>query len=369
MKFTCNKSNLQNAIFTVQKAITGKSSMPILNGILIETNKNQLILTGSDIDLSIETKIEADIFEEGSIVINSKLFGEIIRRLPNDTINIENTDNNSTEILCQKSKFNIINMNKEDFPELPKINENMIFSISENILKNMIRETIFAAAQDETRPILTGILFETKNKKFNLVALDGYRLALRSEKLENDNEINAVIPAKTLNEVSKILEDSENKVEITFTPNHILFNLENTKIVSRLLEGEFIKYNSIIPEEFNLKVTAKREELLNCIERASVMAKDSNTNLIKLNIEENNMIITSNSQLGMVKEEMNVILQGQELQIAFNSKYLIDVLKIMEEDEIILKFSSSVSPCVIKNNNEDKNNCTYLVLPVRLLNN
>ncbi|AND83272.1 DNA polymerase III subunit beta [Clostridium tyrobutyricum] len=367
MKFICEKSNLQEAVFTVQKAITGKSSMPILNGILIETNGSELILTGSDIDLSITTKIEATILEEGSVIINAKLFGEIIRRLPNDDINIETIDDNTTQILCKKSKFNIINMNTNDFPELPNINENMLFSIPENILKNMIRETIFATAQDETRPILTGILFEIKNKTINLIALDGYRLALRFETLDNDNEINAVIPGKTLNEVSKILEDREDNVDITFTPNHILFNLGKTKIVSRLLEGEFIKYKSIIPEEFNLKVTAKREELLNCIERASLMAKDSNTNLIKLNIEENNMIITSNSQLGMVKEEVNIILQGSTLQIAFNSKYLIDVLKIMDEEEIILNFSSSVSPCVIKN--KDKNNCTYLVLPVRLLNN
>lgn len=208
---------------------------------------------------------------------------------------------------------------------------------------------------------------KSRTKKLNLVALDGYRLALKSEYLNTENIINAVIPEKTLSEVSKILEDNDKNVNITFTPNHILFNLDNTKIISRLLEGEFIKYNSIIPDEFNLQVTAKREELLSCIERASLMAKDSNTNLIKLEIEENNMIITSNSQLGMVREELNILLQGDTLKIAFNSKYLIDVLKIMDEEEIIMKFSSSVSPCVIKN--KDKDNCTYLVLPVRLLNN
>lgn len=369
MKFKCTKSKLQNAIFTAQKAITGKSSMPILNGILIEATDNKIILTGSDIDLTIETTISTEIYEKGSIVINARLFGEIIRRLPNSDIYIETTENNSTQILCEKSNFNIINMNVEDFPELPKINENMMFSIPENILKNMIKETIFATAQDETRPILTGVLFEIKNETLNLVALDGYRLALRSEILKNENEINAVIPAKTLNEVSKILEDNEQNVNITFTPNHILFNLEETKIVSRLLEGEFIKYNSIIPEEFNSKIIAKREELLDSIERASLLAKDSNTNLIKLNIDEKSIIITSNSQLGMVKEETNIILQGQPLQIAFNSKYLMDVLKIMQEEEISLEFSSNVSPCIIKNKDENKNNCIYLILPVRLLNN
>lgn len=367
MKFTCEKSILQEGISTVQKAVTGKSTMPVLNGILIKAHNNEIILTGSDIDLSIETKINAQIIEEGSIVIDARLFGEIIRKLPNDIIHVNTIDNNSIEILCQKSRFTLIHMHAEDFPLLPNINENMIFSIPEKILKNMIKGTIFATAQDETRPILTGVLFEINDKKLNLIALDGYRLAVRSEYLNTENVISAVIPGKTLSEVSKILEDDEKKVNITFTPNHILFNLGETKIISRLLEGEFIKYNSIIPEEFNLKLIAKRADLLHCIERASLMAKDSNTNLIKLSMEDENIIITSNSQLGMVREEMNIILQGQSLQIAFNSKYLIDVLKIMEEDEIVMEFSSSVSPCVIKN--KDINNCTYLVLPVRVLNN
>ncbi|AWI07493.1 DNA polymerase III subunit beta [Clostridium drakei] len=367
MKFTCQKSILQEGISTVQKAITGKSTLPILNGIHIKTNQNELILTGSDIDLSIETKIKSDIIEEGSIVIDAKIFGEIIRKLDNDTIHIDTIDNNSIEIVCNKSRFTLIHMNSEDFPELPNINENMIFSIPQNILKNMIRGTIFATAQDETRPILTGILFEIKDKNLNLVALDGYRLALKSENLDTDNIINAVIPGKTLSEVSKILEENEESVNITFTPNHILFSIGETKIISRLLEGEFIKYNSIIPEEYNLKIIAKRIVLLNSIERASLMGKDGNTNLIKFDIEDENMVITSNSQLGMVREELNIILQGEPLQIAFNSKYLIDVLKIMEEDEVVIELSSSVSPCIIKNKNT--NNCTYLVLPVRLVNN
>lgn len=366
MKFTCEKSILQEGISTAQKAVTGKSTMPVLNGILIKAYGSELILTGSDIDLSIETKVKADILEEGTIVIDAKIFGEIIRKLPNDIIHINTIDKNSIEILCQKSKFSLIHMNAEDFPDLPNINENMIFSIPQRILKNMIKGTIFATAQDDTRPILTGVLFEIRDKKLNLVALDGYRLALKSEILETDNTINAVIPGKTLSEVSKILEEDEENVNITFTPNHILFSLGETKIISRLLEGDFIKYNSIIPNEFNLKVNAKRLDLLNCIERASLMAKDGNTNLVKLSIEDESMIITSNSQLGMVREESNIILQGEPLQIAFNSKYLIDVLKIIDEEEIIMEFSSSVSPCVMRN--KENNNCTYLVLPVRLLN-
>lgn len=367
MKITCEKSKLQEAISIAQKAVTGRTTMPVLQGILITAKNNSIILTGSDIDLSIRTKLDATILEEGDVVVDAKIFGDIIRKLPNDIIEISTKDNNILEIICQKSKFNLIHMESNDFPELPNINENTIFSVSQQLLKNMIKSTIFATAQEETRPILTGILFEIKNNNFNLVAIDGYRLAVKSEHINNDSTINAVIPGKTLNEVSKILEDDSANVNITFTPNHILFSVGNTKILSRLLEGEFIKYNSIIPEEYNLKITVKREELLECIERASLMGKDGNTNLIKLNIEKDNMIITSNSQLGMVREEISIILQGQNLQIAFNAKYLIDVLKTMEEEEIIMELSSSVSPCVIRNKNVD--NCIYLVLPVRLSNN
>lgn len=367
MKFTCRKNLLQEAIGVAQKAVTGKSNMNILEGILLIAKNQHLTLIGSDIDLSIETKIESEIFEEGSIVVDSRLFGEIIKKLPNDDVEITTSENNSVEIVCQKSKAVLKYMSSEEFPGLPHINENMLFSIPQRILKNMIKGTIFATAQDEIRPILTGILFEVKENKLNLVALDGLRLALKSENLENDNTISSVIPGKTLSEVAKILEESEENVNITFTTNHILFNLGNTKIISRLLEGEFIKYSSIIPDEYTLKIVAKRTDLLDCIERASLMAKEGNTNLVKLDIKDDLMVITSDSQLGKAREELNVIMQGQSLQIAFNAKYLIDVFKIMDEEEIVLELSSSVSPCVIKS--KDNDNCTYLVLPVRFLSN
>jgi DNA polymerase III subunit beta len=367
MKFKCDKNIIQEAIITAQKAVTGKSTMNILQGILIRAAINEITITGSDMDLSIETRFDAEVFETGNIVVDSKLFGDIIRKLPSAEVEITTLENNTLEIVCQKSIFSLTHMNADEYPIIPIIDENMVFKISRKILKNMIKGTIFAAAVDETRPILTGILFEVINKKLNLVALDGFRLALRSENVESDDNISAVIPAKTLSEVSKIIDDTDNNINITFTQNQILFNLDKTKIISRLLVGEFIKYDSIIPHEYNLKIIAKRDALQDCIERASLLAKDGNTNLVKFDIKEDNLIITSNSQLGKVKEEINIILQGESLQIAFNSKYLIDLLKIMEEQEVIMEFSSSVSPCVVKNKEND--NCTYLILPVRLLAN
>ena len=365
MIFTCEKQKILEGISIVQKAITGKSTMPILEGIYINTNKSTLTLIGSDMDLSIQTSVDATIIEEGNIVIDAKIFGEIIRKLPNATIKIETLENQIIKITCAKSVFDVVYMNTNEFPELPQINENLKISVNQNILKNMIKGTSFAIAQDETRPILQGILFEVKNKNLNLVALDGYRLAIRNEFLDTDIDMEVVIPGKTLNEVSKILEDVDDIVDITFTNNHILFNLEKTKIISRLLEGKFINYNSLLPPEHKLLININRQELQNAIERASLMAKDGNTNLIKLDFQQDNLVITSNSQLGKVREEISIKLQGEGIQIAFNSKYLIDVLKNVEDDEVIMKMTSGISPCVIEEKNNE--NAKYLVLPVRLM--
>ncbi|MCR1952957.1 MULTISPECIES: DNA polymerase III subunit beta [unclassified Clostridium] len=365
MIFICEKQKLQEGISIANKAITGKTTMPILEGIYINAKSEGLTLIGSDMDVSIETKVEADILEEGMIVIDAKIFGEIIRKLPNSDIKIETLENDIIQITCEKSVFNLVYMNGEDYPALPSINENLSVEVQQNILKNMIKGTSFAIAQDETRPILQGILFEVKNKNLNLVALDGYRLAVRSEFLDNDNEIEVVIPGKTLNEVSKILEDVSDIVKITFTNNHILFNLNNTKVISRLLDGKFVNYSSLLPQEHKILVDVDKQHLQSCIERASLMAKDSNSNLIKLDVQEENMIITSNSQLGKVREELSINLQGEPIQIAFNSRYLLDVLKNVDDDEIKMEMTSSVSPCVIKCKNTD--NSKYLVLPVRLI--
>ncbi len=365
MNIICSKQKLQEGISIVTKAITGKTTMPVLEGIYIKATKEGLTLIGSDIDVSIETKVEADVIQEGSIVIDSRIFSEIIRKLPNSEVKIEISENDLIQITCEKSVFNLVFMNSSDYPSLPSINEDISVEVPQNLLKNMIKGTSFAIAQDETRPILQGILFEVKNRELNLVALDGYRLAVRNELLDVDNNIEVVIPGKTLNEVSKILEDNNDIVKITFTNNHILFNINNTKIISRLLDGKFVNYISLLPQEYKLLVNVKKQELQQGIERASLMAKDGNSNLIRLDVQEDILVITSNSQLGKVREEVNINLQGEGVQIAFNSRYLLDVLKNMEDDDVVIEMTSSVSPCVIKGRNS--NSSKYLVLPVRLV--
>jgi len=365
MIFICEKQKLQEGILITQKAITGKSTMPVLEGIYIHADKKEVTLIGSDMDVSIETKVEANVIEEGTVVIDSKIFGEIIRKLPNSEVRIERIENDTLQISCEKSVFNVVYMNSDEFPSLPQIDEEKQIQIPQNILKNMIKSTSFAVAQDETRPILQGILFEMKNRKLNLVALDGYRLAIKTEYLDSDFDVEVVIPGKTLNEVSKILDDVESIVNITFSNNHILFNLNKTRIISRLLDGKFVNYNSLLPQEHKLLVEVNKQDLQNGIERASLMAKDGNSNLIKLEVQQDNLIITSNSQLGKVREEVGIIMQGDGIQIAFNSRYLLDVLKNMEEDVVVLEMTSSVTPCIIKA--KETESYRYLVLPVRLI--
>lgn len=367
MKFLIEKNILQDAISDVQKSITGKSTLPILQGIYIIARNNVLTLIGSDIEVSIETRAAANIIEEGEVVLDSRLFGEIIRKLPNDTIEVSTNSNMEAEIKCQKSNVQLIYLNPEEYPSLPTVDEDVVLKIQQKTLKNMIKSTIFAIAQDDTRPILTGVLLQVKEGKLNMVALDGFRFSQKSENIDCQFNKEAVIPGKTLNEVSKILKDSDEEVQITFTQNHILFNFGNTKVISRLLEGEFIKYESIIPKEHNLRVIVNKNEILGCIERASLMAKDGNTNLVKLDIADDVMVVTSNSQLGKVREEAQVVLQGESLKIAFNSKYLIDVFKNIDEEELVMEFTSAITPCIIKNKSND--NYVYLLQPVRIAGN
>lgn len=363
MQFKIQKSVLQEAIATVQKAITGKSTMPILQGIYIKTRHNQLLLMGSDKDLTIVTTIECDIQSSGELVVDSRLFGDLIRKLPNDVIEVSTNENSTLSIKCLKSNATLVYMEATDYPAVPEIEEDKVLTLPQNLLKNMIKSTIFAISHDETKPILTGVLFDAKDNKLNLVATDRYRVSIRTEGINSSVEVHNVIPGKTLGEVSKLLSDGEEETEILFTQNHILFRLGNTRVISRLLEGEFIKYSSIIPKEYLLKVIVDKSELLSCIDRASLMGKEGKTNLVKLNIQNETMVITSNSQLGMAREELPIILQGDELKISFNSKYLMDNLKVMDSDEVEMEFSTNVNPCVIKN--KDNNNCTCLLLPVR----
>ena len=367
MKIICKQKVLSSSINIVQKAVSSKTTLPVLKGILLETEGNQLKLVGTDLEIGIENYIEADIIRPGSVVIASKILGEIIRKLPDADVEIEVDQDNNTLFRCENSEFTLVGQSSIDFPELPEVERDFKYSIPQDLFKNMMKQTTFATAIDETRPILTGVLMEIKDETISMVALDGYRLALRQGNIKTLSDNKAVIPGKTLSEVHKILSEEDNdEVEIYFTDKHVLFHTENTRVISRLLEGEFINYKQIIPNEFKSRVKVNTRNFSDSIDRASLMAKEGKNNLIKFSIKDEKMTISSNSEMGKVLESVFIKLEGEDIEIGFNSKYFIDVLRIIDSEEVYLDFTTNVSPCIIKPT--DSNNYTYLVLPVRITN-
>lgn len=367
MKCTCNQKTLNDAIMIVQKAVSGKTTLPILKGIYLELKDQKLILVGTDLSLGIETSIDADVIEAGSIVVSSKLIGEIIKKLPDAPITLEVVDQQLV-ISCLKSEFKLAGSESTDFPSLPEKNGDLTLSIDKNVIKNMIRQTIFATSIDETRPILTGSLFEIENEKLSLVSIDGYRLALKTTHVQTPHFYRAVIPSKTLNEVMKILSlnDDIEDVHLDCSDKHMFFEIKNIKVTSRLLEGEFIKYSQIIPKDHKSVIQVKTSDFLDGIERASLLAREVKNSSIKLTIKDYLMILSSNVEVGSAREEIKINLEGPELEIGFNPKYLIDALKVIDSEMLLLEFSTSVSPCIIKP--QDQDNYIYLVLPVRIAN-
>ncbi|WDV45915.1 DNA polymerase III subunit beta [Clostridiaceae bacterium M8S5] len=366
MNFKIPQKLLNKSISTVQKGVSNRSTLPILTGILIEAKNNKLKLTGTDLELGIVTTIDCEVIEEGSFVIDSKLFGEIIRKLPDLPIEIHIDDNNYAHIKCDNSNFKIKVQLSQEYPKLPSIDDTKCITISKETLKSMIRQTAFATATEDFRPVLTGELLEISGNEISLVAIDQYRMAYRKLPMDGENDIKIVIPGKTLVEINKIIEGVEEDIKISISTNHILFHLGNTIVTSILIEGEFINYKDIVRNEYNSKVIVKTKDVQESIERASLLAKEGNNNLIKFEIVDDKMIISSNSEMGFVQEEVPINLDGDDLTIAFNSKYILDGLKVIDSEEIEMHFINNVNPCIIKPiSNEDY---IYLVLPVRIPN-
>jgi DNA polymerase-3 subunit beta len=367
MKFTCPQNKFLEVIQTVQKAVSGRTSMPILEGILIETKKDVLKLVATDLELSIETYMEASILQEGSVVIPSRLLSEMVRKLPDAELEVSVLSNYSVKLTCLNSIVTIQGFAPDEYPALPDIEENQPIEISKLLLTDMIRETIFAVAVDEARPILTGALLELNDKDVAMVCLDGYRLALRRGLTNASHEsTRVIIPGKSLAEIGKILPEDDQQVSITVSERHVLFDLGYTRIISRVLEGEYINYRQIIPEDYRTRVKVDTKILASSIERASLIAREGKNNLIKLTVQDQKMVITSNSEAGQVYEEIPILLEGKELEIAFNARYFMDMLKVIGDQELCLDFTTNVSPCVIRP--IKGSNYTYLLLPVRIYN-
>lgn len=363
MKIITNKSSLLNGINIAQKAVPSKTTLPILEGILLEAKNGKLKLTGTDLEIGIETTINVDVIVPGRIVISSRMLGEIVRKLPDSDIEMELKDNNIVYIKCENSHFKINGMTADEFPDLPTVNKENGIVLSQNKLKEMIRQTIFAVSTDEIRPILTGVLFEVSGDKVSMVALDGFRMAVKSCSIMNDTTFKSVIPGKSLSELGKILEDTEDVVNIYFSKNQILVQVQDTIVISRLLEGEFINYKQIIPNDYKIKISVEIAKLVESCERAALFARDSNNNMIKFEINDDIMSIKSNSQNGDVQEELKINKQGEDIEIAFNAKYFMDVLKVLESEEITIEFTTNISPSIVRPT--DDSGYLYLVVPSR----
>lgn len=370
MKFVCEKSNLIKAINSVVKGVSSKTTMPILEGILIQTNETEVKFTTYDLELGIEYVIDCEVIEQGNTVVTATMFSEIIRKLPDTDISICLDEKDLLVIECEGSLYKLATMKPDEFPELPKIDEENSIELAQNTLKDMIRKTTFAVSTETHRPIFTGCLFEVKENKLNVVAVDGYRLAWKNKYLEQSvSNFKVVIPGKTLSEVNKIILDSFDMIKISISKNQALFEMENCKIVTRLLEGEFLEYEKVIPKNWETRIRANKKEIQECFERVSLISMSTiekeRKYPVKVAIEIGKIVISCKNQAGDAKEELFLNSEGKNLEVGFNPKYFLDALKAIDDEEIFVEFGSSLSPSIIKSV-EDTGDYVYMILPIRI---
>lgn len=363
MKIVCTKSNLVKGVSIVSKAVPSKTTMSILECVLIDATTDIIRLTANDMELGIQTDIEGEIIERGMIAIDAKFFSEIVRKLPDSDVIIETDESLQTTIVCEKAKFNISGKPGDEFSYLPIIEKDESIEVSQFTLKEVIRQTIFSIADSDSNKLMTGELFEIKNNMLRVVSLDGHRISIRKIALDADvADKKLVVPGKTLIEISKILSgEAESKVNISYTSNHIVFEFDNTVVVSRLLEGEYFKIDQMLSSDYDTKVRINKKELLNCIDRATLLVKEGDKKPIIINIGDEIMELKIKSQIGSMNEEIMINKEGKDLLIGFNPKFLIDALRVIDDEEVTLYLMNAKAPCFIKDDNETY---IYLILPV-----
>ncbi|MCI9136480.1 MAG: DNA polymerase III subunit beta [Lachnospiraceae bacterium] len=363
MKIICSKSNLLHGVNIVSKAVPSRTTMAILECILIDASTNEIKLTANDMELGIETKIEGEIAERGVIALDAKIFLEIVRKLPDNDVTIETDATFKTIITCEKAKFNIIGKSGEDFSYLPYIERNQPVILSQFTLKEVIRQTIFSIADSDTNKLMTGELFEIHENKLKVVSLDGHRISIRNIELkESYEEHKVVVPGKTLQEVSKILPgDTNENVSMFFTDNHIVFEFGSTTVISRLIEGEYFKIEQMLSSDYETKIKINKRELLDCIDRATLLVKEGDKKPIIMNVTDGNMELKINSFIGSMNENIDIQKSGKNILIGFNPKFFIDALRVIDEEEVTLYMVNPKAPCFIK---DEEEKFIYLILPV-----
>ncbi|MEW9082270.1 DNA polymerase III subunit beta [Caldanaerobacter subterraneus] len=369
MKFVCDKNSLLEGVNIAIRGVSSRTTLPIWQGIKITARGNVIKLSGTDLEIGIECQIPAVIEEEGETVVPARIFSDLVKKLPEGEVEVKSDSQNTVNVVSGDINFSIAGSNPEEFPEIPEVSREKSFKLPQSILKDLIKKTVFCVSEEQTRPILTGVLFEVFPNELKAVALDGFRMAIYSYKSEKSffdeeaEKYSLVIPGDTLDEISRILEDEETEVIIYHTSNQVLFQIDNTKVISRLLEGSFINYNAVLPKDFKTEITINKDVFMESLERASLIAESKN-NLVKFEIGDSFIVISSSSEKGSMSEKLEVEVKGMLLEIAFNSRYLLDALKAINEEEVNLYFINSINPLIIKPVGEKE--YLYMILPVKL---
>ena len=363
MKLVFTKSNLNKAVGIVMKAVPTRTTMNILECILIDATTNEIKFTGNDMELGIETIVEGEIIEKGKIAIDAKLFSEIVRKLPDNDITLTTDSNNNALITCEKSKFNIAGKSGDDFSYLPAIIKDKMITLSQFQLKEVINQTIFSIAINDNNKMMTGELFEVNEGTLKVVSLDGHRIAIRNIKLEGrSDDVRVVIPGKTLQEISKILNaDAESFVNIYFTNNHVLFEFDQTHVVSRLIEGDYFKISQMLSNDYETKVSINKKEFLDSIDRANLLIREGDKKPIIINILNGLLQVNVNSAIGALNEDIDIDKEGKDIMIGFNPKFLMDALRVIDDENVTMYLVNHKSPCFIRDKEEKY---IYLILPV-----
>lgn len=366
MKIECSKSNLLNGVSIVSKAVPSKTSMSILQCILVKAKDGVITLTANDMEIGIETKIEGNIIREGSVALDAKFFAETVRKLPDSTITIDVDSNFVTNITCEKAKLNFSGNDGDEFAAIPKILKVDNVLISDFSLKEIIRQTIFCVGDNSSNQIMNSELFHINGDLLEVVALDGHRIAYRKINLKNTYpEMKVIIPGKTLNEIERILSGDQNKdVIIYFEKNYVLFEIENTIIVSRLVEGNYFDYEKMLTKDYETKIEVNKKEIFNCIDRSTLMLREGEKKPIIFEVRDGYINFYMKTMFGEMNEDLNVSKSGKDIDIAFNPQFFLDTLKVIDEEEIDIFMMTPKNPCIIRN---DDDSYVYLILPVNFI--
>ena len=363
MKLICSKSELLKSVNISLKAVPSKTTMPILECILIDASSGNIKFTSNDMELGIETQVKGIVEERGIVALDAKIFADIIRKLPDNDVIISTDERLNTTIVCEKAKFTIPGKDGEDFSYLPVIEKNDCITISQFTLKEVIQQTIFSISPNDSNKMMAGELFEVNENQLKVVSLDGHRISIRNVTLKDCYEnTKVIVPGKTLSEVSKILGgDNEKEVLIYFSSNHILFEFDDTIVISRLIEGEYFRISQMLSSDYETKVTVNKKEFLDAIERATILIRENDKKPLIITIGDDNMQLKLNSSFGSMNADIMIHKTGKDIMIGFNPKFLIDALRVIDDEEIHIYLMNPKSPCFIK---DDEGQYIYLILPV-----